>query len=25
VWLTGIDGLEVLEKIREMEDPPESS
>src|SRR3984957_21203869 len=23
VWLTGIDGLEVLEKIREMEDPPE--
>src|SRR5580704_16759875 len=23
VWLTGIDGLEVLEQIREMEDPPE--
>src|ERR1039458_5441635 len=23
VWLTGIDGLEVLEKIREMDDPPE--
>src|ERR1700691_37383 len=23
VWLTGIDGLEVLQKIREMEDPPE--
>src|SRR6202042_1190844 len=23
VWLTGIDGLEVLGKIREMEDPPE--
>src|ERR1700691_883775 len=23
VWLTGIDGLEVLEKIRETEDPPE--
>src|ERR1039458_8810815 len=23
VWLTGIDGLEVLERIREMEDPPE--
>src|SRR5216684_4046860 len=23
VWLTGIDGLEVLEKIRAMEDPPE--
>ena len=23
VWLTGIDGLEVLEKIRELEDPPE--
>ena len=23
VWLTGIDGLEVLEKIREIEDPPE--
>src|SRR5271163_4720107 len=23
VWLTGIDGLEVLEKIREMEAPPE--
>src|SRR6202142_814548 len=23
IWLTGIDGLEVLEKIREMEDPPE--
>jgi len=23
VWLTGIDGLEVLEKIRVMDDPPE--
>src|SRR5713101_2485823 len=23
VWLTGIDGLEVLEKIRTLEDPPE--
>ena len=23
IWLPGIDGLEVLEKIREMEDPPE--
>src|ERR1700683_3815748 len=23
VWLTGIDGLEVLEKIREMDAPPE--
>ena len=23
VWLTGIDGLEVLERIREMEYPPE--
>src|SRR5260370_22396188 len=23
VWLTGIDGLEVLEKIRGLEDPPE--
>jgi two-component system nitrogen regulation response regulator NtrX len=23
VWLTGIDGLEVLERIREMDDPPE--
>jgi len=23
VWLTGIDGLEVLEKIRQFEDPPE--
>src|SRR5260370_2655915 len=23
VWLTGIDGLEVLEKIRELQDPPE--
>jgi two-component system, NtrC family, nitrogen regulation response regulator NtrX len=23
VWLTGIDGLEVLEKIRALEDPPE--
>jgi two-component system, NtrC family, nitrogen regulation response regulator NtrX len=23
VWLTGIDGLEVLEKIRQMDDPPE--
>src|ERR1035438_6774980 len=23
VWLTGIDGLEVLAKIREMDDPPE--
>src|SRR5208283_229431 len=23
VWLPGIDGLEVLEKVREMEDPPE--
>src|SRR5271168_1840137 len=23
VWLTGIDGLEVLERIREMGDPPE--
>src|SRR5271163_1619995 len=23
VWLTGIDGLEVLEKIREADDPPE--
>ena len=23
VWLTGIDGLEELEKIREMDDPPE--
>ena len=23
VWLTGIDGLEMLEKIHEMEDPPE--
>src|SRR5271155_4825736 len=23
VWLTGIDGLEVLETIRTMEDPPE--
>jgi two-component system nitrogen regulation response regulator NtrX len=23
VWLTGIDGLEVLEKIRQLEDPPE--
>src|ERR1700685_4009712 len=23
VWLPGIDGLEVLERIREMEDPPE--
>jgi two-component system nitrogen regulation response regulator NtrX len=23
VWLTGIDGLEVLEKIRTFEDPPE--
>jgi len=23
VWLTGIDGLEVLEKIRALDDPPE--
>src|SRR5450759_2898642 len=23
VWLTGIDGLEVLERIRELQDPPE--
>ncbi|MFZ0478391.1 MAG: sigma-54 dependent transcriptional regulator [Terriglobales bacterium] len=23
IWLTGIDGLEVLEKIRTLEDPPE--
>ena len=23
VWLTGIDGLEVLEKIRDLDDPPE--
>src|ERR1700685_2471353 len=23
VWLPGIDGLEVLERIREMDDPPE--
>src|ERR1700691_6693136 len=23
VWLTGIDGLEVLERIREMDAPPE--
>src|ERR1035438_2019033 len=23
VWLTGIDGLEVLEKIRGLDDPPE--
>src|SRR5271170_1621049 len=23
VWLTGIDGLETLEKIRELESPPE--
>ena len=23
IWLTGIDGLEVLEKIRALEDPPE--
>jgi two-component system, NtrC family, nitrogen regulation response regulator NtrX len=23
VWLTGLDGLEVLEKIRALEDPPE--
>src|ERR1700675_1082611 len=23
VWLTGIDGLEVLERIRELPDPPE--
>src|ERR1700747_1385105 len=23
VWLSGMDGLEVLEKIREMGDPPE--
>src|SRR3984885_3036504 len=23
VWLTGIDGLEVLEKIRLLDDPPE--
>src|SRR5579862_1157286 len=23
VWLTGIDGLEVLERIRTMDDPPE--
>src|ERR1700676_3752747 len=23
VWLTGIDGLEVLERIRGMDDPPE--
>ncbi|MFY9672825.1 MAG: response regulator, partial [Terriglobales bacterium] len=23
VWLTGIDGLEVLERIRQLDDPPE--
>src|SRR5260370_5856734 len=23
VWLTGIDGLEVLERIRKLQDPPE--
>ncbi|MGA7686177.1 MAG: sigma-54 dependent transcriptional regulator [Terriglobales bacterium] len=23
VWLTGIDGLEVLQKIRQLDDPPE--
>src|SRR6266705_928285 len=23
VWLTGIDGLEVLDRIRELQDPPE--
>ena len=23
IWLPGIDGLETLEKIRQLEDPPE--